>query len=301
MSSLHKKLPNIKSLLAFEASARNLNFRHAASELNVTQPSVSHTIRLLEEQLETQLFIRENRGVRLTDDGQTLYEAVRIGFVGIEKAVSSIGRQNRNYVTIAVSTSMATYWLMPQLHDLYRKHRDIKLKILTTDRNVEPDHEVDLTIRRLPEDYQRPNSWLLSKEIVFPVCSPDYLKHADKIETTEDLLNHRLLYHSEHFRRRINWPEYLKNFNLLPPKTRPRLHFNDYQLVLQAALAGEGLAIGWTITSHYLLEENRLIRPTSDELKTRHAFFILAQRNKKTKPEAVEIVQWLLGQSVSLR
>lgn len=301
MSGLRDKIPSTQSLFAFFAAAEARNFGRAAEDLNVTQSSISHAVRKLENHLGTKLFHRANRGVTLTGDGQLLFDAVSNGFSGIGNAIDFITRREAHFVTIAVSTSMATYWLMPQLHSFYQSHPRIKLKILTTDKNPEPDDTIDLTIRRLPLATARKNAWLIAKEVVFPVCASGYLNDAPSLQSASDLTRHKLLFYEDVHRQRINWPEFLAALGVAPESIEPVLVFNDYQLVLQAAMAGEGLAIGWTITAKFLLERGNLSRPLPHEVSTDQGFFLLAQPGKKIRSEVADLVDWLLAHNLELR
>ncbi|WP_287104115.1 LysR substrate-binding domain-containing protein [Mesorhizobium sp.] len=301
MSSLRSKVPSPQSLFAFLAAADALNFARAAEELNVTQSSISHSIKRLEHHLGTQLFIRANRGVMLTGDGQQLFNAVGGGFGVIENAIDEIHRRQLSFLTIAASSSMATYWLMPLFREFHSTHPGIKLKILTIDKNVEPDDSIDLTIRLLPLTTERRNAWLMARETVFPVCSRVYLADAPPLREVADLPNHKLLSYEDPHRQRINWPEFLAALRMESRSIEPAAIFNDYQLVLHAAMAGEGIAIGWTLTNKFLLEQSLLCRPLDVEVNTQLGFFVLAQPGKALRRETKMLVNWLLKQSQELR
>ena len=146
MSKLRSLVPSTHSLFVFEAAARTLSFKRAASELNVTQPSVSHSIKLLEKHCEVSLFTRDNRGVRLTEAGRRLYDDVRAGFLRMEQGLQAISGTSVDYITFAGSSSLAAHWLAPQLYHFQQAHPDIKIKVVATDKDMEPDHEVDVTV-----------------------------------------------------------------------------------------------------------------------------------------------------------
>ncbi|PAP91965.1 LysR substrate-binding domain-containing protein [Mesorhizobium wenxiniae] len=301
MSPLRTKIPSPQALFAFAAAADALNFSRAAEELNVTQSSISHSIRSLEQHLGTQLFIRANRGVMLTGHGKHLFKAVSGSFATIETAIDELQRRELSFITIAASTSMATNWLMPLFHEFQNVHQGIKLKILTIDRNVEPDDSIDLTIRLLPIGTERKNAWLMARETVFPVCSRLYLEDAAPLEKIDDLPNHKLLSYEDPYRQRINWPEFFAAFGENPRSIEPAAIFNDYQLVLHSAMAGEGIAIGWTLTCKFLLEQSLLCRPLQAEVTTQQGFFVLGQPGKSLRKDSKLLVDWLLKQSSELR
>ncbi len=196
---------------------------------------------------------------------------------------------------------MASQWLLPQLEDLSTHHPEINLKIFTTDRNIEPDEQIDLTVRRGKRNWVRRNCWYFSDEIVFPICSPAYLTSSPPLRTGQDLSNHRLLHLSEPFRNRIGWEEWLHTVGINDIKIPAGLVFNDYQLVLQAATAGQGIAMGWSFTAQLLLQQKLLLKPLDLTHRTNNAFFILAREQGEVSPETAQVRDWLLERSVDLR
>lgn len=296
MSKLRHLLPSTHSLFVFEAAARNLNFKLAAAELNVTQPSISHSIKALERHLGVDLFVRDNRGVQLTDPGRQLYENVRAGFGKIEQNLLSIAARETQYITIAASSSFAAHWLVPNLPAFQQLHPGLKIKIVTTDRDIEPDHEVDLTIWLRPKGLQRQNSWHVTDEVVFPVCSPLFLQAAS-IRKIEDLDDHQLIHSFDPYRKRMSWGEWFDLVGLPSLDKEPNLVFNDYQLAMQAALAGEGLALGWSLTAQVLLQRRMLVRPLAQEVRTNNAFYVIANERSTKLDGMMLLVEWIVTEA----
>lgn len=300
MSKLRYMLPSTQSLFVFEAAARNLNFKLAAAELNVTQPSISHAIKALERQCKVDLFVRDNRGVQLTEAGRLLYDSVRSGFQRIEQSLKTITSDETQYITVAASTSLAAHWLVPKLPIFQQRHPGIKIKIVTTDRDVEPDHQVDMTIWLRPRHFERPNSWYMCDEVIFPVCSPSYMASAPPIKSVDDLASHQLIHSFDAHRKRMGWSEWLGLFGSASAEIEPNLVFNDYQLAIQAALAGEGIVLGWTLTSHPLRKNKLLVRPLTEELRTENAFFVIANERSSKRDEMKRLVEWVVEEAQSL-
>lgn len=290
-------VPSAHSLYVFEAAARNLNFGRAAAELNVTQPSVSNSIKVLERHLNVILFVRENRGVQLTESGQLLYESVRSGFQRIEHCIGGISVRDTQYITVAISTSLAAHWLAPKLPAFQQRHPGVKIRIVTTDRDIDPDHQVDMTIWLRSKKFKRSHCWILCDEVVFPVCSPSYLVNSGPINATEDLIEHRLIHSSDPHRKRMTWGEWLDELGHPFSDVEPELVFSDYQLAIQAALAGEGVALGWSLTTFLLRSNKLLIRPLMDEVKTENAFFVVANERSSKLPGLNELVEWLVDET----
>jgi LysR family transcriptional regulator, glycine cleavage system transcriptional activator len=301
MSKLRFLVPSTHSLFVFEAAARNLSFKKAAGELNVTQPSVSHAIKALEKHCRVNLFVRDNRGVHLTEAGRTLYEDVRTGFMCIEQSLESISNRGTKYITFASSTSVAAHWLAPQLYHFQKDHPDIRIKVVATDRDVEPDHDIDMTVWVRKRNFQRDNCWYVCDEVIFPVCSSAYLSSRPKLKTIDDLVHHELIQGSDPFRRRMTWEEWVGAAGGDPGRIGPNLVFNDLQLTVQAALAGEGIALGWNLTTQLLLANKLLVRPLVNEIRTDRAFFLLASDHVTRSKKVKALVDWFLAQTRALR
>lgn len=301
MSKLRSLVPSTHSLFVFEAAARHLNFKSAATELNVTQPSVSHSIKAFEKHCGTALFARDNRGVKLTEAGEQLYEEVRASFRRMEQRLDLISGRGTKYVTFAASSSLAAHWLAPQLYHFQEDHPDVRIKVVVTDRDIDPDDEVDVTVWVRPRSFHRDDSWFISDEVVFPVCSPGYLLSHPAPETVQDLLRHKLLHSSDPFRKRMGWAEWIEQAGGDASQIRSNIVFNDYQLTLQAALAGEGISLGWSMTAQQLLKNRLLVRPMSVQIETDRAFFLLASERAIRNRWCEIMVEWFLGQTTDLR
>ncbi|WP_432284933.1 LysR substrate-binding domain-containing protein [Aminobacter sp. BA135] len=301
MSKLRNLVPSTHSLFVFEAAARTLSFKNAASELNVTQPSVSHSIKMFEKHCGTALFVRDNRGVQLTEPGRQLYDEVRTSFRRLEQRLETISDRGTKYITFAASTSLAAHWLAPQLYHFQEEHPDVRIKVVATDRDVEPDHEIDVTVWVRPRDFDRVNSWFVCDEIIFPVCSPAYLLSHPAPQAVEDLIHHQLIHSSDAFRKRLDWPEWVELAGGDAGDIKPNIVFNDYQLTLQAALAGEGIALGWSLTAQQLLNNRLLVRPFPAQIQTDRAFFLLASEDASKNKRCKVLVDWFLAQSEELR
>jgi len=194
MSGLRRLLPSANALIVFEAAARLNSFNLAAVELGVTQPSVSQTVKAMEARLGVQLFKRGNRGVRLTSAGAELKAEVEPALRKIEIRLRALSRRNSHALTVAASTSVSTQWLLPLTAAFQRAHPDMHVKLVTTDRNIEPGDEVDLTIRRGPVNWGRPNSWHLSDEVLYTICSSAYLDRKGPVRDVDDLVNHDIIH-----------------------------------------------------------------------------------------------------------
>src|SRR6201999_845546 len=205
MHKLRSLVPSANHLFVFEAAARRLSFTAAAQELNVTQPAVSKTIRILERSTGLKLFHRESARLRLTADGQQLYEETQASFDHIYKTISTMRRQSdRDIVRVSFSTSFVYLWLLPRLHEFKSLHTDVALNIEESSRDDIDftDDTIDLSARLGDGTWPGLGSWLFTAEDVSAVCSPSYLDEHGPIRTVADLPKHRLLHFTERYRRR---------------------------------------------------------------------------------------------------
>ena len=294
MSKLRKLLPSFNALLVFEVSARMRSFKLAAEELNVTQPSVSSTIKSLEEHLGFRLFQRNNRGVELTSAGLELASELSPALERIELKLKSLSDRNSDTLTIAASTSVSAQWLLPKTSDYKREHGDLSISIITTDRNLDPSDDLDFSIRRGPKNWDRPNCWHLSDEELYLICSPSYRERFGPIHGLSDLVNHKIIHNAEPYRKRMDWREWLDAQGCSDIKLPVSLVLNDYQLVLQACVAGEGVALGWSFTTRALIEAGFLEVPIENTVCTDFAFYIIAPTWKDVSKNKLKYIKWLV-------
>ena len=269
----------------------------AAEELNVTQPSVSSTIKSLEEHLGFRLFQRNNRGVELTSAGLELASELSPALERIELKLKSLSDRNRDTLTIAASTSVSAQWLLPKTSDYKREHGDLSISIITTDRNLDPSDELDFSIRRGPKNWDRRNCWHLSDEELYLICSPSYRERFGPIRGFSDLVNHKIIHNAEPYRKRMDWRAWLDAQGGSDIKLPASLVLNDYQLVLQACIAGEGVALGWSFTTRALIEAGFLEIPTENKVCTDFAFYIIAPTWKDVPKNKIGYIRWLVKNS----
>lgn len=293
MANLRKLLPSPNALIVFETAARLNSFNLAARELGITQPSISQTIKAMEARLGVQLFERGNRGVRLTSAGAELMSDVEPALKKIEARLTSLAQRNSHTLTIAASTSVSTQWLLPLTASFQRMHPDINVRLMTTDRNIEPGDEVDLTIQRGPLNWDRANCWHLADEVLFVICSQAYLDRKGSLRDVRDLVNHDIIHNAEPHRNRMNWQQWLDAQGIHDVTLPQTLVLDDYQLVIQACLAGEGIALGWSITTGPLVDQGILVQPLTNKVRTNHAFYILGSRSAQIPRRKRQYVEWI--------
>ncbi|MDG2451588.1 MAG: LysR substrate-binding domain-containing protein [Paracoccaceae bacterium] len=299
MRELWKHLGSPRHLMVFETAARCGSFTRAATELNVQQPAISATIRQLEERLGTSLFIRSHRRVTLTTTGERLFADVTRSFDQLAQSASAIKHLSRqDYVTLSASTAFNTYWMMPRLADLKARHAHVDLRLQISDR--EPDlnaENISLAVRRGTGDWADCDSALIAPEVIYPVAAPRILETAQPLATVPDLLKQRLVHLEEPIRERPVWRDWFASFSITstPPETGLRL--NDYALVLQAAIAGEGFAFGWSHVTQNLVEQGVLAARTDWSWSTGKGFYLVWSKQRALSDGAIAVRDWILDQA----
>jgi LysR family transcriptional regulator, glycine cleavage system transcriptional activator len=299
--SLRKLLPSPGSLFMFEAAARHLNFTHAAREFNVTQSAMSRSIGLLESHLGMSLFRRLPSGLELTEEGQVLSGAVGLGFRQVESTLrdlrSCLGDAGK--VRLSVSSAFAMHWFMPRMDRFRNSNPDIDLRFqLVHGEPAGPVNDADLAIRYLAN----PNNdlrWQLTEEIVLPVCSPDYLSRYGGLDANSDLSRHVLAHLSG--TTRIPWSRYLTDFGYPSPHDSHSMTFSDYALVVQAAVKGRAIALGWWHVVANELAQHTLVPASHHQLITGDSYFLVAPGERPLRKSVTLVRDWLLEEMSVLK
>lgn len=257
-------LPPLPVLRTFEAVARHGSFADAADELNVTPSAVSHQIRSLEEHFGVKLFRRLNPGIELSEEGRLLMEGVDAGLGRIFDVCDRVRtRRVRRVLRISATSQLASWWLAPLAATFAADHPEVDLEV--TGREGEPDlarDGLDLAIVKLRNEAVRAleREHPLFRDIVFPVCSPSLPTIERPLARPEDLAHHMLLQEEQFTSPDIDWALWLRHFNLAEAD-RPRPRFSHFSMVVAAAIAGQGVALGRSPLIDEELAAGRLIRP----------------------------------------
>lgn len=285
------RLPPLNALRVFDTVAQQLNFRLAAEQLNVTQGAVAQQIRKLEEDLGIDLFVREAHGVALTDAGRAFVPNIRRAFELIGDATASL-RAAPTRLTISATPTFAAKWLLPRLSEFVAAHPLIDLRILASEQ-LSSFHAdgVDLAIRqgRPPFGPGLEVDFLFAQALI-AVCSPALLASLDAPVTPASLCGQVLLEDSHNL-----WPEYLElalgQANVGGSK---RMQFNQTSLAIDAAIAGQGLALASRFLVQAELAAGLLIQPFAAELRGTQDFYVVAPRKQRHPKSTQAVRQWLM-------
>ena len=303
---MQSRFRRIQSLLTplrvLEAAARKGSFTKAAAELGLSQPSVSRHIASLEQDLGTELFLRDHNKLALTEEGRVLANAVDLGLSHILSAVQSLdASQRRDGLTLACTHSFAHGWLLPRFSSLRRASRDMPINLIISYwlKDIVID-EIDLIVN------WRPNGWTdwprlpLFDEIVYPVCAPAYLEEHRDLSTPDALQQAKLLDYDVHDGDQVGWQGWFAQQGRFHAAPRDGYLFSNYHFMIQAALDGEGVALGW----HHLVAdhvaENRLVKigPT---VRPPNAAYTLEYRQDRGSPDTVApVLEWFRNRAAEL-
>jgi len=286
-------------LRVFAAAASHESFTAAAAELGIGQPAVSHAVKRLESELGTPLFNRGSGGATLTAEGTRLSEEVGAAFGRLDAAVASVRQASQadRSVELSVSTSFATHWLLPRLPRFKHEHPQIELRCSTddTDGDVGTDG-ADLWIPHGHGTWPGFERWLLARELIYPVAGPGLVADPSSVGLDDLAAQLPLLHLTERYRPRMDWATWLNESGWEGPPITHGARFSDYSLTLHAAMAGQGVALGWHHIVGPLVSSGSLVRLGDREVRTDRPFQILALADRTLSPAAAAMRDWLIAE-----
>lgn len=296
-----RSLPPLTALRAFEAAARLSSFTRAARELHVTPAAVSHQIRGLEKYLGVTLFRRTTRRLELTEQGRVAAELFREGFEKLARGVSKLRAEEANEsLTLSVTTAFATRWLVPRLGRFARRCPGIDLRVRAGTQPVDFDHDdVDVAVRIGRGGVAGATAIALFAESVAPLGSPAFIRQHG-LRRAADLARAPLL-HDDSMRRvsrPMRWSEWLAAAKVRGVDADgPGMHFDDGHLVLQAAAAGRGVALGRLAYALDDLDARRLRMPFGPVLELDVQYFLLLPEARAKEPAIAAVRDWFVQEA----
>lgn len=299
METLRSLLPSINGLVVFEAAGRLGSFTAAARELRMTQAAVSYAVNRLEEHLGTPLFLREHRRVRLSEAGERFFADVSIGLTHIRRSAQDLRAVAMGgHVTLSCSTAFAAFWMVPRMAQLRADLPHIDLRIQTADRDLDLLGEgIPMAVRAgNPSEWPQYQAQPLAAEEIYPVCGASYLAGRARAVMPADLLDHQLIHLEEPYRSAATWRDWFASAGIEGRRVPKGLQINDYVLVLQSVIAGQGVALGWRHLVEGLVQKGVLVRLTDHVLTTGMDFHVIWPRDVALSRAAQEVRDWLLTQ-----
>ena len=286
-------LPSTTGLRTFEVAAKLLNFTRAAEELNLTQGAISHQIRELEEILGVRLFDRRHRGLDLTDAGRIYLIHAREALESLRAGAEALGKRDA-VLTVTVSPNFANKWLVPRLGNFTAAHPEVDLRISASRRHTDFAADgIDLAVRHGTGDWPHLHVQRLCPEEIFPVCGPALLTPGALLTRPGDLRRHTLL----HDRDRAGWRQWLIAFDVPPDIADQGPVFSDTSLAIDAAVAGQGVALARSALAIHDLKGGRLVRPMQESLPAAFAYWIVCPKASANESKIAIFREWLVGQA----
>ncbi|WP_119461947.1 transcriptional regulator GcvA [Rhodospirillaceae bacterium SYSU D60014] len=295
-----RRLPSLNALRAFEAVSRHGSIRAAADELHVTPAAVSQQVKALEEGLGVKLLRRAEGGLRLTEAGASGLEDLRAGFDRLSQAARKMRASNARLLTVSVDPSLAATWLIARLDRFKQRHPEIDVFLDASSAHVDlTREEIDMAIRYGAGDFPGLHAVRLFEDEVFPVCSPALLEGEHPLREPADLRWHRLL-HLEWTPAKGEWPDWRSWLSAAGVEsvdvTRgPR--FTQHSMVLQAAVQGQGVALGSRALVADDLAAGRLVWPFDLCVPTSFAYYIVCLEAAAEDPRIAAFRDWLLAEA----
>lgn len=289
---IRRKITSLTALVALEAVVRHRSISAAAREIGVTQAAVSRHIAALEEEFGRPLFIRAHRAVQPTAECLILGQALADNFHGISEAIDSMRATSKNIVTIGASVAFTQLWLMPRLLQFRRNHPGCALRVISRDDRIDlGSGEVDLLIRYGAGPFSDGEVLATVKDVVFPVCSPDYAVRHDLANFPDCAFD--LIEQDVPDRSWYRWSDWFAQTGSNPPNALPSLRFTYLTEVLAAARAGEGIAMGWRMLLGDMLHTGALVRVGATEIVPEMNNNLVAAMGKKSSWQAELVKRWL--------
>lgn len=292
-----KRLPPLNSLRVFEAAARHLSFTKAADELHVTPGAVSQQIKALEDFIGAPVFRRQKRALLLTDEAQASLPVLREGFDRLSEASRLLASRNDSgKLTVSVAPSLAAKWLVPRLDGFRERHPDVDVWVSACMDIVDfAVDDVDLAIRYGPGGYAGLEVEHLMSETIVPVCSPRLMMGEHKLKKPADLIHHTLLHDGSPDKDEScpTWPMWLKAAGVAGVDAQRGPKFNQSSLVIEAAVAGKGVALAKSQLALADLEAARLVIPFDMTTPSSFAYYIVHPASRAASPAVKAFKAWL--------
>lgn len=287
-----QKLPSLRALQTFRYAARELSFKSAAEAMNISQAAVSTHIRGLEEFLGLKLFVRLTREVKLTHEGRALSGYVESGFQELERGIALFSPDtDPGRLTVTTVPSFASRWLVPRIDSFQRAHPDIQLSLQPTLQLVNFQGDgVDLAIRFGAGNYPGLESRPLLEEKLLPVCH-SRLVGSDSM-TPESLAGLPWLI-DESMDMERSWVEFQEKLGIKIPESAVALRVTEGTALVEAVLAGRGIALMRYSLVSDLLKSGLLLSPVDVSVPAEYQYYLVAPEAKFRTDKVRAFVSWI--------
>lgn len=288
------QLSHLDLLRGFVAVGRRMSITLAAQDLHLTQSAVSRQVLALEERVGTSLLVRGHRAISLTPAGEKLF-AVADAAIGQLQGVLGELREARaeRPVTLTASVGFTGLWLLPRLKHFHQRWPGLDLRVSAHNKVLDLRVEgIDLAIRYTSPDRVPPGSTRLFGHAIAPVAHPSLgIGH---VASADDLSAHSLLEYDDPTYPWLRWSDWLASAGWRDARPRRMQHFNQYDQVIQAAVDGQGIALGRLELMRDLLRDGRLAQVGSARPSevSDHAYWLVRQEDDP-RPDVGLVADWL--------
>ncbi len=294
-SVMSRNLPSPVSLRAFEAAARNLSFTLAAQELFVTQSAVSHQVKALESDLGIRLFLRLTRQLRLTEAGERLQAVLRESFDRVEQTVNEIRAGGGTLpLRVGLTSYFAARWLTRRIGRFSARFPDIAMHLQLTNEEIDFNRmDLDIAVAWGHGDWPGLVSELLIPSRIIAVCSPRFLDEHPHLREIQDLENHTLLHESDH---RL-WRSWLNAVGAQDLNLGSGVTMNDPNVVHQAAVEGQGVALGAEALLEDEISQGTLVRLFARSVELEGAYHLVHPPEARARMNIKTFCDWVLTEA----
>lgn len=299
-----RRLPSLDFLRGFEAAGRTLSFTRAGAELHLTQSALSRQVKALEDALGTALFERRHRALTLTPAGAAFHRAITAQLRGVAEAADAVLAPQRSPgLSVTTTVSFASLWLIPRLPRFRAQHPEVEVYVSADDRRIDLARgEVDVAIRYVRWDARPADAVPMFGERMLPVVSPAVARDPrTPLNRPQDLARHVLLHLDDPEGRVpwLNWPAWLAANGAADVKPAGSLRFTLYDQVVQAAVGGQGVALGRLPMIAELLRDGRLIAPFPKRYDSERGYAVLEAPHARARPDVAAFVEWLVAEAAA--
>ncbi|MBY4899310.1 LysR substrate-binding domain-containing protein [Cupriavidus sp. AU9028] len=301
-------LPSLDLLRSFVAVGRRMSITLAADELCLTQSAVSRQIAALEGQLGVPLLVRRHRAIGLTDDGERLYRVAEPAVRELQEAVGELRANGAaRPVTLTASVGVMGLWMLPRLGRLQRDHPGLELRLSASNRRSDLRAEqIDLAIRYCVAQAAPAGSVPLFGETIAAVAHPRLAQALGKggLSTAQAMSELHLLELDDNINPRLRWAGWLAARGWQQARPRAMVRFNQYDQVIHAALAGQGVALGRLELIAGLIAEGQLTvldAPAAMEEPGEALGYWLIQADARPRQAVRKVAEWILREAEAVR
>lgn len=292
-------MQNLSTLATFVQVAKHMSFTKAAKELYLSQGAVSIQIKLLEEELGFSLFHRKIRKIFLTNEGERLLKVVEPALKKIQVSIESIRSSDElNRLSVSTLSSFATKWLIPRITRLQNEYPELTLKVHTSEKRVDfVSEQIDCAIRFGLGKYPGLNTTHLGDEEFFPVCHPRVRNNKEPFENPKQIRNFILLHDTCNLNGcNVEWEDWADQMGIKEMDLNRGLYFNQADYAIQAAIAGQGVALGRISLVENDLKAGLLVPLFTQRLRSTFSYYFVHPEEYRDSPVLNIFKQWIIRQ-----